>query len=54
MNKQKKHLPAEKSGEKDAASELTALEKDGEIIHVCEAQVEQHKRLGWKAIVRGE
>jgi hypothetical protein len=31
-----------------ALEDFVAVEKDGEIIHVCEAQVEQHRRLGWK------
>jgi hypothetical protein len=30
------------------ASELVTMEKDGEIIAVCPAQVVHHEKLGWK------
>lgn len=31
-----------------SAEEFVPVEKDGETIHVCSEQVEQHQRLGWK------
>jgi len=38
----------QQAGKSEPTDKLIPMDKDGQTINVCAAQVEPHQRLGWK------